>query len=129
MVKNGRGPAIGRMAGSAFATQAALVDVFLRVAGIAVLWGGLEILQAAVLEMTLCTCYLGMLPGQLEGYAGMVKIGAIAVQPVMAGQTVAPIILGMGLHETRRDLDVAGAADSLFKSGIPLCVTIIAIKG
>jgi hypothetical protein len=128
MVKRSRGPTISLMACSAFAAKASLVDVFFGVAGIAILWSRLEIFQAAVLEMALCTRHLGVLPGQLEGYAGVVEIGSIGVQPVMAGQAVVSIIPGMGLHEGRVDFDVAGAADSLVKSNVSLRVAIIAIK-
>jgi hypothetical protein len=129
MVERGWGPAINCMAGSAFAAQATLVDVFLRVAGIAVLWSGLEILQAAGFEMALCTRHLGMLPGQLESYTSVVEICAIPVHSIVTGKTVAPIILGMGLQKGCLDLDVAGAADSLVKSNVSLRVAIIAIKG
>ena len=129
MVERRRGPTIRAMAGSTLASQAFLVDVFFRVTGIAILRGGFELRQTAVMDVALCAVHLGMFPGQLERYAGMVEIGSIAVHPVVTGQAVTPVIPGVGLHESCINLGVTGAADGLVETGIALRMAIVAAKG
>ena len=128
MVERRRGPTIRAMAGSTLASQAFLVDVLCRVTGIAILRGGFELRQAAVMNVAQCALHLGMFPGQLENYTGMVEIGSMAVHTIMAGQAVAAIILGVGLYKGCFNPGVAGSAGGLVETGVALHMAISAIK-
>jgi len=93
------------------------VDIFLLVAGKAVLRGRPEVLQGVGIDVAQSAGLTEMFPGQREGQGVMIEIAIIGLHPIVAGQAVLPKILCVDRHICRIDLRVAGLADGLVKRG------------
>ena len=70
----GFSPAFGSMANSTFRSEPTLMLVILRVTGIAILGGGLQIGEVARVDMALGTCCKSVNSNKLERNLIMVKV-------------------------------------------------------
>ena len=105
-----RGPAFHQMAILTNRTQASLVRLHPGVTGITILAGHREVSQFTGIEMTLVTGQLDVPSLQLEGETTVIEWMAKTVQAVVAVEADSAICQGVGGHERRVDLTVAGVA-------------------
>jgi hypothetical protein len=124
-----RCPVVGSMAGMAISAKMALVHIFRRMAGAAVLRGGLEVCKGARIDMALRALNLGMFSSQLERCAVMVEIVTIGIHPIVAGQAINPKIQDVSLLEDLVHLEVAGCADVLVETVVDLRMAIVTAEG
>ena len=98
------------MTNAAFITIGALMRIVPAMTGETILRYRLQIHDTAGIEVTLCAIGFGMFASQLKRELIMIKVVAVAINTIMAGQTICPERQDMCLGEDNIHLTVAAVA-------------------
>jgi hypothetical protein len=129
MVKEGRCPTSGSMAGCTVSAISALVCILCSVTGVAILRHRLEVKDGAGPKVAGGTGQPNMFARQREQVVVVVEGTAISINPIMTSPAIGPEGKYMPGGKDLVDLFVTCLANSLIKLGIALGVTIVATKG
>lgn len=129
MVKGGRFPGFGRVAGGAISAKLTVVRVVFGVAVGAVSLSVFEIGASPRPAVTLGAAQFGVFPSQVEIGLTMVEAAPQAFRPVVAGQAIFTIFDAVRLHEGGVFLPVTIAADGGCEAGNVVAVTVFAGEG
>jgi len=124
VVKRGRFPSLGRMAGTTFRTELAVVRVVLLMAGGASPSGSFEICAGAGAVVTFGATQFGMFASQVEVGAGVVEFFTQAFHTIVTSQAGIAVFDGMRLHEDGVLLAMAIRTGGRGKSGNICAMTI-----
>ena len=124
MVKGGGFPTAGLVTGAAILAKLTFMGIILGMAGRTFNRCGFEIGSSAGFSVTIRTGPPGVLAFQLKSHQAVVKTLADGFLAIVAAHAIRSIGLDMGLHEARIGLFMAGAANSLIKTGNIIGMTI-----
>ena len=105
-------------------SQFVVVNIILGMAGRTFNRCGFEIGSSAGFSVTIRTGPPGVLAFQLKSHQAVVKTLADGFLAIVTAHAICSIGLDMGLHEARIGLFMAGAANSLIKTGNIIGMTI-----
>lgn len=123
-------PTAGGMARATLHPKATLVEVIFLMTGVTILWGGFQIVEIAGIGVTTGTGGLRMQAGEGEGRLGVVELGAVRIDPIVAGEAIRPKSEDVFLCEQSVCLQVAIGANSLIeRPGIAVGMAVAAFEG
>jgi hypothetical protein len=94
-------------------------------AGVTILWGGLELCLGARIDMALSALHLCVGSSQLKCNLGVVEIMTVAVNPIVACKAVGTEIEHVTCHEGGIYLVMTGDADVLIETCVNLGVAVV----